>query len=68
MSGPNGGSARRKQRTPRSLQEITRREKGTDMLTPKLPFYRLVRNVATLVSGQQWRWQLLALECLQRKS
>ena len=67
MSGPNGGSARRKQRTPRGLQEIRRLQKGSDLLMRKLPFYRLVREVASRVSGQQWRWQLQALECLQRK-
>ena len=62
-----GGSARRKQAAPRVLQEIRRLQKSTDLLMRKLPFYRLVREVATRVSGQQWRWQLQALECLQRK-
>jgi len=58
----------RKKNKPRVLGEIRRLQRGTDLLMRKLPFYRLAREITTRISGRaDWRFQLAALECLQRK-
>lgn len=50
-----------------ALREIRRYQKSTDLLIRKLPFQRLVREVATDISiwGAELRFQPGALECLQ---
>ncbi|RUS74121.1 hypothetical protein EGW08_018128 [Elysia chlorotica] len=52
----------------RALQEIRKYQKSTNLLLRKLPFARLVREVALKVaplSLTQIMWQAMAIECLQ---
>ncbi|OBT48387.1 hypothetical protein VE00_01228 [Pseudogymnoascus sp. WSF 3629] len=50
-----------------ALQEIRRYQRSTDLLMSKLPFSRLVREIAmTLVPrNQELRWQSQAIQALQ---
>ncbi|GAA5826187.1 hypothetical protein JCM5353_003839 [Sporobolomyces roseus] len=51
-----------------ALREIRRYQKSTELLMRKLPFQRLVREIAeSQVIGKdgKWRWQRAALQCLQ---
>jgi len=56
----------------KALQEIKKFQKSTNLLIPKLPFSRLVREVALKVIREKKReplkFQVLALECLQEAS
>ena len=47
-----------------ALQEIKRYQKSTDLLIRKLPFSRLVREVASRYH-RDLRWQAQAIEALQ---
>ncbi|KAF2203728.1 histone-fold-containing protein, partial [Delitschia confertaspora ATCC 74209] len=51
----------------RALQEIRRYQKSTDLLLRKLPFARLVREIALEVdpNGEILRWQSQAIAALQ---
>jgi histone H3 len=53
-----------------ALREIRRYQKSAELLIPKLPFSRLVREVSGDVSriGDNVRWQRSALEGLQEAS
>ena len=47
-------------------QEIRHLQRTTQLLLRKLPFYRLVREIAKRLNpGVDYRWQLLGLEALQ---
>jgi histone H3/H4 len=50
-----------------ALREIRKYQKSTDLLIPKLPFARLIREVASSKVGGsgEWRFQSLALLALQ---
>ena len=62
------GARRRKMQRPRALQEIRKYQRSTQLLLRKMPFYRLVREITMRISGgEQYRWQALALEALQRE-
>ena len=53
----------------KALREIRKFQKSTHLLIPKMPFGRLVREVATNVvkenSSESLKFQVLALQCLQ---
>ena len=51
-----------------ALKEITKFQKGTELLIRKLPFQRLVREVVCLKYQQQYRFQSTALLALQEAS
>lgn len=53
-----------------ALREIRRYQKCTDLLLPKLPFQRLVREICAdlEVGGTQYRFQRSAIEALQEAS
>ena len=61
-------SARRRQR-PRpgvnALREIRKWQKSTNLLIPKLPFARLVKEVTQQYTTRAIRWRPIALEALQ---
>jgi histone H3/H4 len=52
-----------------ALREIRRYQKSTDLLIPKIPFGRLVREVTQEVKppgkGEDYRFQSTAIEALQ---
>ncbi|XP_041069354.1 histone H3-like centromeric protein A [Carcharodon carcharias] len=53
----------------RALMEIRKYQKSTDLLIRKLPFGRLVREVASrFTRGIEFRWQVNALLALQEAS
>lgn len=51
-----------------ALREIRRYQKSADLLIRKLPFQRLVREIATDLSKQGVRFQGSAIEALQEAS
>ena len=55
-----------------ALREIRRYQQSTDLLLLKLPFARLVREIALYVLpysvGQDLRWQSQAIQALQEAS
>lgn len=53
-----------------ALREIRKYQKSTDLLIRKLPFQRLVREVAQdfRINGEQIRFKMSALEALQEAS
>lgn len=62
------GPARRYKPGTAALKEIRRYQKSTDLLVAKLPFARLVREVAfnvAPVSMHGMRWQSQAIQALQ---
>lgn len=70
-SGPSG--LRRVSRFrpgTKALREIRKFQKSTDLLLRKLPFQRVVREIAFNLArpGQDFRWQASALEALQEAS
>jgi histone H3 len=48
-----------------ALREIRRYQKSTELLLPRLPFQRLVREIASPLLGPAFRFQTSALEALQ---
>jgi histone H3-like centromeric protein A len=49
-----------------ALREIRRIQKNTDLVIARLPFARLVKEVASQFgAGSGWRWQSSAIEALQ---
>ncbi|KAE9374859.1 histone-fold-containing protein [Stipitochalara longipes BDJ] len=54
----------------RALQEIRRYQRSTDLLLRKLPFSRLVREIALTLrpAGEGMRWQSQAIQALQEAS
>lgn len=64
------GKKRRYKPGTRALQEIRKLQRSTDLLILKLPFARLVREVAlTFVpAGEGMRWQSQAIQALQEAS
>ncbi|RKF58183.1 histone H3-like centromeric protein hH3v [Golovinomyces cichoracearum] len=53
-----------------ALKEIRRYQRSTDLLIRKLPFSRLVREVALQVrpADEGWRWQSQAIQALQESA
>ncbi|KHJ33878.1 putative histone H3 [Erysiphe necator] len=53
-----------------ALKEIRKYQRSTDMLLLKLPFARLVREVALQVrpAEEGWRWQSQAIQALQESA
>ncbi|WPK24212.1 hypothetical protein PUMCH_001477 [Australozyma saopauloensis] len=51
----------------KALKEIRQYQKSTDLLLRRLPFARLIREIAISMLGQHYvvRWQSQALLCLQ---
>jgi len=48
------------------MKEIQRYQKSTDLLIPRLPFQRVVRDVCLeLFPSKEYRWQALAISALQ---
>ncbi|KAH8771221.1 histone-fold-containing protein [Hyaloscypha sp. PMI_1271] len=54
----------------RALQEIRKYQRSTDLLLRKLPFSRLVREIALTLrpAGEGMRWQSQAIQALQEAS
>jgi len=48
-----------------ALREIRKYQKSTQLLIPKLPFQRLVREIAMERHGAELRFQTAAIEALQ---
>merc|ERR1719508_48819 len=66
----DGEKTRRRYRPGyKALREIRKFQKSTHLLIPKMPFSRLVKEVATNVMNERpnepLRFQVLALQCLQ---
>jgi histone H3/H4 len=52
-----------------ALREIRRYQHSTELLIPRAPFYKLVREIAGDLAGSQgWRFQGQALVALQEAS
>ncbi|RKF65912.1 histone H3-like centromeric protein hH3v [Erysiphe neolycopersici] len=53
-----------------ALKEIRRYQRTTDLLLSKMPFARLVREVALQVrpAEEGWRWQSQAIQALQESA
>ncbi|GAA6040257.1 hypothetical protein JCM8097_009387 [Rhodosporidiobolus ruineniae] len=47
-----------------ALREIRHYQKNVGTLIKKLPFQRLVREIAIAIKGESFRWQAAALEAL----
>ena len=47
------------------IKEIQRLQTSIDLLIPRLPFQRLVRDICIEISPEDYRWQALALCALQ---
>merc|ERR1712098_1034156 len=65
-----GGVKRRHRYRPETvaLREIRRYQKSTELLLRKLPFQRLVREVAQNLGNSEVRFQVAALSALQEGS
>ena len=65
-SGPSRRKAPTPRRIPKVIREIKRLQSSTGLLIPKLPFQRLVREIAYRVTGvQDLRFQGFGLQALQ---
>ena len=51
-----------------ALREIRKYQKSTDLLIRKLPFQRLVREIAEKINGKLYRFQSTAILALQEAS
>jgi histone H3 len=49
----------------KALREIKKYQKTTELLIPKLPFSRVVREIAHIHLHSQFQWQSAAIEALQ---
>ena len=47
-----------------ALREIRRLQQSTDLLVPKAPFQRIVREIVTDIKGESLKWQTKALDAL----
>ncbi|KAK3087777.1 hypothetical protein FSP39_010481 [Pinctada imbricata] len=67
MEKSTSGERKRKRYRPgtRALMEIRKYQKSTDLLIRKLPFSRVVREVAMSVSSTPLMWQATAIMALQ---
>ena len=59
------GGPKRRRRTQRALREIRFYQKSTELLLRKIPFTRLVREIANNISLDPLRWTAQALLALQ---
>ncbi len=59
------GSKRRYRPGEKALREIRFYQRNTDLCLRRLPFARLVREVQSLVSRKEYRWQANAMLALQ---
>ncbi|KAM7204020.1 centromeric DNA-binding histone H3-like protein cse4 [Naviculisporaceae sp. PSN 640] len=64
------GKKRRYKPGTRALKEIRRYQQSTDLLLRKLPFARVVREIAANLrpEGEEMRWQSQAIQALQEAS
>jgi len=62
---PEGGAKRRYRPGERALREIRFYQRNTELLIRKLPFARLVKEVQTYFSRNEYRWQAEAILALQ---
>ena len=60
-----GAKARRYRPGEKALKEIRFYQKNTELLLRRLPFARLVREVQTMFSRRDFRWQAEAMMALQ---
>jgi len=67
-SGVDGQRKRRYRPGTVALREIRRYQRSTETLIPKLPFQRLVREVAETCSHKDFRFQSTAILALQEAS
>ncbi|KAF8004603.1 histone H3-like centromeric protein A [Metschnikowia aff. pulcherrima] len=69
---PSTTNARKRRYRPgtNALREIRKFQRSTDLLLRKLPFARLVKEIADLYIGSEYgiRWQLNAILALQEAS
>ncbi|EER17446.1 Histone H3, putative [Perkinsus marinus ATCC 50983] len=49
----------------KALKEIRQFQRTTELLVPKAPFARVVREIQLLFAGEEWRWSREALIALQ---
>ncbi|KAF4676865.1 hypothetical protein FOL47_004568 [Perkinsus chesapeaki] len=59
------GKKRRFRPGTKALKEIRQFQRTTDLLVPKKPFARVVREIQLLFVGDEWRWSREALIALQ---
>ncbi|GMH93480.1 hypothetical protein TrVE_jg501 [Triparma verrucosa] len=62
------GKFQRKQRMmpgENAIKEIRKYQKATDLLIRKLPFARLVKEIMTTLTTEEYRWQAAACLALQ---
>ena len=63
---PGVSAARRRYRPgEKALKEIRFYQRNTELLIRKLPFSRLVKEIQTYFSRQEYRWQASAIYALQ---
>ena len=63
--GAEGAAKRRYRPGERALREIRFYQRNTELLIRKLPFARLVKEVQTYFSRNEYRWQAEAILALQ---
>ncbi|EER04097.1 histone H3, putative [Perkinsus marinus ATCC 50983] len=63
--GTDGGKKRRFRPGTKALKEIRQFQRTTELLVPKAPFARVVREIQLLFVGEEWRWSREALIALQ---
>ncbi|XP_071096609.1 uncharacterized protein [Haliotis cracherodii] len=66
-SSPGGQSPRKRRYRPgtKALMEIRKFQKSTDLLIRKLPFSRVVREIASNMFREPLNWQATAIMALQ---
>lgn len=68
-AGDEGGRRPRRMRPgEKALKEIRFYQRHTELLIRKLPFARLVREVQTMFSRKEFRWQAEAMMALQESA
>jgi len=63
--GPSSGGKKRYRPGTRALMEIRKFQKSTDLLIPKLPFSKVIREIASKVCSANLRFQSAAIAALQ---
>ena len=63
---PPAGRGGRKRPGSAALREIRRLQKSTELLIPKMPFARVVKDICReLLAGEDFRWAADGLQALQ---
>jgi len=63
--GPSSGGKRRYRPGTRALMEIRKFQKSTNLLIPKLPFSKVIREIASKICSADMRFQSAAIAALQ---